>query len=241
MRIALILGEWLPNFITDYWIREDTILKIVYALSPGAILELPIYNFNVSVGSIFTTYSFLQGTFPYQFQVTLIDSIQINNGTYRKRIHATCNTPPCVSWWPFSYKYVEGIGSLDEPIGIFYDASDPEFYLKCFNQNLTPIYTAGAFICPPDTLSILGLGDNKEMSMNIYPNPASSKINISFAQPQKNIRIKLFNLFGQELQEFHQEMGLKIEFEFIPTVKLGVYLLEVQTTEGQIRKRIAIR
>ncbi len=86
----------------------------------------------------------------------------------------------------------------------------------------------------PDTLP----GENDVL---IYPNPATSKVTITFWElPKFDIPVNLYNVAGQLIKsEVYMSPGIEIEYNFnkIPT---GIYFLKMNVNNLVIRKKILV-
>jgi hypothetical protein len=92
---------------------------------------------------------------------------------------------------------------------------------------------------------ITGVPDNSQVhSLDIYPNPASDKLNVAFrSETAENLNIKMINLSGQVVLEeasvnsagnYHDVLDVK-------DLPAGMYFLELQSSSSKIVKKVAIR
>jgi hypothetical protein len=83
--------------------------------------------------------------------------------------------------------------------------------------------TLAHFACYPASVAELG----SVLSLNIYPNPASTTIKIEASTPLEYIRI--YNMLGQVLERFvlKKEKSITISVADFPK---GLYFLEVNNT-----------
>jgi type IX secretion system substrate protein/receptor L domain-containing protein len=72
--------------------------------------------------------------------------------------------------------------------------------------------------------------------ITIYPNPAKNEIAVLNKSNQKIIKIAIFNLHGQPVINVKQ-INNKID---ISTLDQGLYVMELETTERKIRKKLVI-
>ena len=90
-------------------LREDSINKKVY-INQGTN-ELLLYNFSANVGD---TIMFLHYGYGTRATVDFIDSIQLQDGNYRRLFHSVVS-PPALD--TFGVYTIEGIGNLGELLG----------------------------------------------------------------------------------------------------------------------------
>jgi len=82
------------------------------------------------------------------------------------------------------------------------------------------------------------------LSLDIYPNPSRDVFNISFTSVQKqDLRVRIRNLIGEELisddlQQFVGEYTKQINLE---DKAKGIYLLEIETDDGIINKKLILQ
>lgn len=80
------------------------------------------------------------------------------------------------------------------------------------------------------------------ISFNIYPNPANSKISIQFEKElnSKNIQFTLYDISGKRLIcPFHKTDETNYEME-IDNITNGIYLLAIQNNEYNISRKVTI-
>ncbi|MDF1696282.1 MAG: DUF1501 domain-containing protein [Saprospiraceae bacterium] len=81
----------------------------------------------------------------------------------------------------------------------------------------------------------------QNIELNIYPNPASNRINIEFESKGEDIKISLFDALGQEIQVLTNRRfssGLHSMIFESHELSAGVYFIRIQTKIGQKTKRI---
>ncbi len=84
----------------------------------------------------------------------------------------------------------------------------------------------------------LANGDNEllePVSINIYPNPTTEKLNINFSKPIGKHHNKLYNSMGQLVMESEYDTMNICDFPD------GVYLLTVETPKALFSKKIIIQ
>ena len=222
------------NSVAFAYVREDTLLKKVFAIEPSFPLydttEQLLYDYALQAGDTF------KGKYINEY-VDSVDSVIIN-GVW----HKVWYLEPTIPWGTSSfvgYVVVEGIGCLSSPAYPLY----PYFFegcttLTCFNnEGTTPRVSpaaAGYFDNATSCSLTFGLGTsntkNKIETINIFPNPATNEITL-----QTNINglhtITLFNLVGQSLlfvQTDKNETTLNTE-----NIPPGLYEISVSTESGE--------
>jgi hypothetical protein len=81
----------------------------------------------------------------------------------------------------------------------------------------------------------LGFQELQQVSLSVYPNPASDKLLIKCGAPVKNV--KIIDINGRTLTS---SVGNKSEFD-VSALKQGLYLLSVLTEKGMVVKKFSIR
>ncbi len=196
-----------------YLFREDTTLKQVYVYDIDAQEEYVIMDFSLEIGdTVPANFRHLNRMYLYQKDtlaiVDNIDSVELTDGTFRKRLHIIPNTNEGLY-----YYMIEGIG------GAFGFVSSGAHYFEQ-TRNLLCVKDDGEFIyghCDP--LSVEE-HENQE-SIEVYPNPIYNELIID---SKESIRISIYNLNGQLLfkskDSTHQH---HIDFS---TYDSGVYLVK---------------
>lgn len=75
------------------------------------------------------------------------------------------------------------------------------------------------------------LGVAEQSNSSLYPNPATSQVNIKFAQPNKVANIAIYSIIGNEVlnKKIDQSTNFKIN---IQNLKKGKYIVRVFNTDG---------
>jgi len=215
-------------------LREDVLLKKIFAIAKDNNSERLLYDFSLGVNDTITVFPLSFFHFissGIKIKIDQIDSIIIN-GQYRKRLKIVGvdeNTYYPEYW-------IEGIGSTFGPFNsgitgrVICDIYYPE--LLCFEQDGLLLYDNPNYLdCfePYPT----GINENKILyDVRIYPNPTQNIINIE--SDSKIIRYRLISSIGQVIvcrNIFGNTHS--IDITGYPT---GTYLLFIETD-----KRIAIR
>ena len=81
-----------------------------------------------------------------------------------------------------------------------------------------------------------GLGINNQVVMNdikVFPNPASDHISFEFGSViNEDANLKVYNVFGQEVSDYHLVRGINRQKISIVNYSSGVYFFKILTTEG---------
>ena len=76
--------------------------------------------------------------------------------------------------------------------------------------------------------------NNKEL-VNVFPNPANTKISVQLLEAVTNYQCKLINAAGQVvLKANSKELDVK-------NISSGIYFLDVETEKFRVNKKIIIR
>ena len=89
----------------------------------------------------------------------------------------------------------------------------------------------------PDCLTSTDIYEDDMSDFNIYPNPAKDRVTISGTESLSGIR--LFNMRGQELEQFETSQARSIELP-ISDLQNGTYVLEIRSKTGYKRKKIVV-
>lgn len=92
----------------------------------------------------------------------------------------------------------------------------------------------------PRSNGVLNIDSHILESLNVYPNPASSKLNISWDK-SNNVAIRLFNTNGQLLY-YNKETSLTKPLEINTSqFSSGIYYLKVSSDKGNYTKKVIIK
>jgi subtilisin-like proprotein convertase family protein len=87
--------------------------------------------------------------------------------------------------------------------------------------------------------SSLSVGSNTLTSVNVFPNPTKGTINVIIPNATEKSTITLFDLQGREIM---QKEATQIMTSFsIENLQDGMYLVNIENTEGTISKKIILR
>jgi len=178
------------------------------------------YDFNLEVGDFAN-----EGA---NSKVESIDSVTLENGERRKRIHFINDRDI----------WIEGIGSvlyhLDKPLLNFACLAFPCMNI-CTKQNDTLLYTLYPNLNCYDTGGIfMNLVDvSKDNIVSLYPNPAKSEVNISSESIINSIEI--YNPLGQKV--YQTKLNTKLKSIDINSLSKGIYIIGVNTDKGYVKKK----
>lgn len=209
-------------------IRQDSIHKKIYFCKPSTTIDTLLYDFNLYVGDTLpTSYINYHGS----NYVSSIDSILIGNG-YRKQYHITAIGSSCLCASNYD-SLIEGIGST---MGLLYPIiipSEAGSYLNCFSQNNTVMYVNPNQSCD----STLGIQiHNKQLTFQIYPNPASNSFQVSLPGNNIETSISVYDMLGNKIKQSIIYTAQSIID--IAECNSGVYILELSNSKGKCVKQL---
>lgn len=189
------------NYIGAY--RNDISGKIVYFYQGNE--EKILYNFSLDIGDTIPTSYFIDMW--DEMVVCDIDSIQLENGEYRKQFTYEFPTQPetCM------YKIVEGIGFLGgllEPMSIAAELINSS--IICYNHNDSLLYIQEWYDkceIEEDTciVSIVNKTRYPYKTIKIVPNPVKSSAVVLFNNPlqiNENYSLTLYNFVGKSIKTY---------------------------------------
>jgi hypothetical protein len=201
------------------YLFEDMVTQKVYYIDVNND-EVLLYDFSLVEGDVFE----------YK-EVTKVDSIQLLDGTYRKRIGFRDGYN---SW-------IEGIGSIKG--GLLRDTrnylkNETEAWLLCYYENDSLLYMNDNF----DTCNLSFFYNDietfeKSICPLIYPNPFSQKLSISFDNPVhcEKTEVVLKALDGRVVYNETINSDISIDLSFIGK---GIYLLALSNRDFQYTTKI---
>lgn len=182
------------------WVRYDSNARKVYIADSNT--ELVLYDYNLSVGDTFYAPKISSPLSQVWHVVDSVDSIQIN-GTFHKTFYLKVGDANLyINEYARDYTIIEGIGCSAGPLYPLYGTAGITAYNErsrgviCFKNNgiAPPIYTN----CKDTALSIY----NSEISdkpLSVYPQPATSVVNIQLPITIQSGSVKVYNQLGQEV------------------------------------------
>jgi len=218
------------NWTTVNYIREDS-LKRVY-LGTGVNEKLQ-YDFSLLVGDTFE----IEPTYEIESQCRLvvseIDSIKINNGEQRKRLHLS----PIDDAFEFSF-WIEGIGS---PHGLMIDhlrihcATDYGHSLTCFINNDEVLYPKAFGECWITPVVEL----DTENYFKIFPNPINDKLIVSKLEGFHIKRISIFSSLGSEVKQIPvSDETVEVDTK---TLENGIYFLIITSIDEKLYSKKIVK
>ncbi|HMK06240.1 MAG TPA: T9SS type A sorting domain-containing protein, partial [Flavobacterium sp.] len=213
-----------PYTNQNYLLREDIIQRSVYRRVNGT--DELLYAFNIESGDEMT----LENGMTY---TATIDWVAVNGGM-RKRISLFNMIAPTETW-------IEGVGSNKHPFLRNYQMpSDPYVYLTCSAQNNINVYNHNIANGQPvmSDCSMLKTTDFRIADqISIYPNPASSSVNITSAKIIQEISI--ISMLGKNMLSVKPNaLTSKIE---IGSLAKGVYLINITADNKTVTRKLIVQ
>lgn len=210
-------------YSTDTWYRQEG--SKVYQRYPNGEDEL-FYDFDLLVGDTITyTYSG-----DIEFVVVAVDSIELINGTKRKRL--TLSQPYLPSDYP-RVNWIEGIGSESwtfHPYGVFFTAGFE--FLECYYEKNTVLYKTSLFPTSSCNLERGTVNTNNLPTLQgikIYPTIAYHEIQIEI-QDNGEYLCQVFDMNGKEVHR--QFITLGWTTFSLDDVAAGMYFVRVVDLEN---------
>ncbi|HLF64285.1 MAG TPA: T9SS type A sorting domain-containing protein [Saprospiraceae bacterium] len=126
-------------------------------------------------------------------EVIYIDTVQMENGEWRRRFHFDLKGEDV---------WIEGMGSTK---GLFspyydYDITDVSCYFQCFAESSLLYATVDAWMCDSVISAVTSASIGSEF-INVYPNPTNSSLAFNFAHwtADDDIVCVVYDLHGQEV------------------------------------------
>ena len=219
----IIKKEWHSQHIEELgYLFEDTVSQKVY-YTDLYDNEVLLYDFSLSEGDVFE-----------YMLVTKVDSIQLLDDTYRKRI--------VFEGGDYHLFWIEGIGSLMG--GLLWIDWDfikhiPEAWLLCYYENDSLLYR-NDFLnldCDYSFTDVNAEILDKSYIPKIYPNPFSQKVSISFKNTvygeKPEIMIKALD--GRVVYKEILNSDISLDLSFLSK---GIYLLILTNKDFQHTTKI---
>lgn len=113
-----------------------------------------------------------------------------------------------------------------------------------FVQNLETkdvLQTAMRQDATPASGIVTGVETSLDHYIKLYPNPADHILNIILPEPVKiETPVKLFDTFGKQVFEGIYRPGERAKTIETKTLSTGVYLVQLETPEGPVRKKVMV-
>jgi len=203
-------------------IRNDSLKKVFYYpfssnCTPNK--EYKLYDFSkTNVGDTIQFYTSIPDCYalPY-LTIDTIDSVLIDNNTYRKRF----------SFQEMDETWIEGIGSVRSVFSsiIGYPTCFCVVELVCFKYNDTTLYhNAKYFDCWPQYYT--SVEEYLKTNFIISPNPFSTHTTLQTNNLLKNATLTVHNCFGQQVKQLKNINGQTVVLsrDNLPS---GLYFLRI--------------
>jgi Secretion system C-terminal sorting domain len=186
--------------------------------------DILLYDFNVQAGDSLSWK-------PFNSKVEQIDSVQLNDGGWRKRIHLTSNGMYEPEDW------IEGVGSN---FGLFGSYTPPPFeaafFLNCFGQNDLLLIESLPFNgqdCDHVLTSISEI--ESQNSISVFPNPASNFITFDLSNfPNEKFSITIYNSSGQQVSYYSNLHSSQLKIPVSQLSGNGLYFYSLNVEEKKI-------
>ena len=211
--------EYYPINYSVGYIRNDTLEKKVWYISPDDEAEQLLYDFNWQIGDTINERNFEVDV------ITNIDVLPLADGLH-KRFEVTRNSIGI-------FHIIEGIGNT---IGLLQLVlPDPRGNtLLCFSVNEETIYKVSwQDNCDPVYLAIEDY-EQKKTSIILYPNPAYSTLQIKGIENFQNFTVSIYTTYGQLIMQ--EQVLNKDDIIHIENLINGIYIVNVQIKERIIAK-----
>lgn len=219
-QLAGLISEDIPdkkiyfNRLSDDWSLFPVCMNAVDFPTGQTVL---LYDFDLEAGSIVDWR-------PEPNIVLFIDSIQLNDGSWRRTYHFTEDS---------SYYWIEGIGSN---IGLLNSRAnlmmtDVSCSLHCFRENNVLKYNTGnAVFC--DSILVDAPEPRLDEQVYLYPNPAGGEVFLELPVDALPVRLRLFDPQGKLLKE--EEINqIQTRLDVAPWRTAAMLAVHLQSAGGQ--------
>ncbi len=162
--------------------------------------------------------------------VEAMDSIQIDNGTWRRTFVFDPN---------LSYYWIEGFGSNLGLFGAFANTqiTDQFCQLQCFRTNNQLIYSrVDAIFC--DSVAVATYEPNDfNSTLKLFPNPTSGKTNLEIPASETLALLRIFDAQGRELGRI-EVTEAQSQIDFSLWLGNAVLFLQITGASGQLAGRV---
>ncbi|MCB0510849.1 MAG: T9SS type A sorting domain-containing protein [Bacteroidetes bacterium] len=215
------------NYAPIGFLREEH--KKVYAILPQFMpIEFLLYDFSLNVGDSMLLCNNLG--FPSFISTTLlsIDSIEIEDGTYRKRFN-----------YDLPSQIVEGIGNIGPyNSGLFTTNGqmgvDSGNSLDCYFTPNKTIYRSTYYqlVDTLDCFTITGIRKEptEKIDLKVYPNPSSTTFIFELADFENTYNMEIQNIFGQVM--INERISAQISSIDVANWSEGFYYILLRDMNG---------
>lgn len=224
-------SEW--SGYSYLYARENVAEKQVFVYDIYRQTEKMIYDFSLSVGDTFL-YPDLYN--PVLQTVTAIDQVQLQDGSWRRRINLAYESP--YDSLIYHYNWIEGIGC--DSLSTF-DYTLPAYYssLVCHQSKTqvlwdTQLWDIGCNDMPQILQEALGNETINDKQVSFYPNPVNDALTVNLGDTFSEIQVQISNLLGQTIQQWTEPNPtetLTISTNQLPT---GVYYVQLSSNHKVI-------
>ena len=204
------------------FIREDTVLKTIFAYNLSTQTEKELLKFDYQLGDTVDI--------GYLYSNPIVDSIiYLNyNGIIRKTIYAPLYD---------TYEIIEGIGaSKNFPPSSYHYLYLPDYTLKCYSKGGQILY--GDTLQPCIKKPAIAVTTKDVFKNNFTLNYTNNSFQINNPN-NENLKIELFDLIGNKL--FSEKTNfVYYQSKISNSISSGIYILHVGDEKGSVVKKILV-
>lgn len=186
-----------------------------------------LFDYSLNVGDTLDSYLGCDAV------IFAVDSVLVGNQLHKRMMYS-------LGIFPDTLALIEGVGMTNGLLQSLYDNTfETTSHLTCFEVSGQLMYTANEIIqyqsgC--DVLDPLSVSEATiQESINFFPNPAHSKINIATQGPIECVII--YNLYGTIIKNYF-DVSLEID---VSDLMPGYYFMQVKASKKTIIKRFSIQ
>ena len=99
-----------------------------------------------------------------------------------------------------------------------------------------------SFDMPPtevlDCSSIMGVSDATHAELSLYPNPTRGEVYILTEKAYHDTKVSVLDLTGKTVYQTHMDLSSKRGTIDVSNLSIGVYIIQIDTKEGVITKKL---